>query len=119
MNPSNRQPQTDKLLSSWKEIASCLNRGVRTVQRWEQYGLPIRRPAGAGTNVVMAMESDLHRWVKQWREKQNSNRADHDVERLEVRLSILREHIRGIDVRLADLQRRLDNLQPIELPRAS
>ena len=118
MNPLNCQPQTDKLLSSWKEIASCLNRGVRTVQRWEQYGLPIRRPAGAGTNVVMAMESELHRWVRQWREKQNSNH-DHDVERLQARLSVVKEQFREIDVRLAELQRRLDNLQPIELQQAS
>ena len=31
-------------LDSWKEIATFLNRGVRTVQRWEATeGLPVRR----------------------------------------------------------------------------
>jgi len=32
------------ILSGWKEIASYLHCGVRTVQRWEMDGLPIRRP---------------------------------------------------------------------------
>jgi hypothetical protein len=31
-------------LDSWKEIASYLGRGVRTVQRWEcEEGLPVHR----------------------------------------------------------------------------
>jgi len=33
------------ILSGWKEIASYLHCGVRTVQRWEVDGLPIYRPA--------------------------------------------------------------------------
>jgi hypothetical protein len=33
------------LLSCWKDIASYMYSGVRTVQRWEQHvGLPVRRP---------------------------------------------------------------------------
>ena len=32
------------ILTSWKEIASHLNYAVRTAQRWEQHGLPVRRP---------------------------------------------------------------------------
>jgi hypothetical protein len=31
----------DDLLNSWKEIAAYLNRGIRTVQRWEaELGMP-------------------------------------------------------------------------------
>ena len=37
-------------LNSWKEIATYMDRGVRTVQRWENGGLPIRR-VGAGTRA--------------------------------------------------------------------
>src|SRR4051812_44515354 len=33
-----------KVLQSWKEIAHYVNRGVRTVQRWEAlFGLPVHR----------------------------------------------------------------------------
>ena len=32
------------MLTSWKEIASHLNCAVRTAQRWERHGLPVRRP---------------------------------------------------------------------------
>ena len=47
-----------RIFSSWKEIAAFLGRGVRTVQRWETtLGLPIRRPNGYGSNVVVASES--------------------------------------------------------------
>lgn len=35
------------VLNSWKEVATYLGRGIRTVQRWErELGLPIRRPRG-------------------------------------------------------------------------
>jgi hypothetical protein len=37
------------LLSCWKDIASYMGSGVRTVQRWEQHaGLPVRRPTSHG-----------------------------------------------------------------------
>jgi hypothetical protein len=55
----------DQLLSSWKEIAVYLGRGVRTVQRLEQKrGLPVRRPYGANTQIVLARTSDLDRWMQ-------------------------------------------------------
>ena len=38
-----------EVFSGWKDIASYLGKGIRTIQRYEQtLGLPIRRPA-AGT----------------------------------------------------------------------
>jgi len=56
---------SDDLLNSWKEIAVYLNRGVRTVQRWElTLGLPVRRPAGKTRSAVIAMRSELDQWVK-------------------------------------------------------
>jgi DNA-binding transcriptional regulator YiaG len=40
--------QDSTVLSSWKDIAQYLGKGVRTVQRWERHlGLPVRRPTGA------------------------------------------------------------------------
>lgn len=54
----------NKMLSSWKEIAHFFGKGVRTVQRWEKtLDLPIRRPPGAPSNVVLARTSDLEAWM--------------------------------------------------------
>ena len=53
------------VLSSWKEIGNYLGRGVRTVQRWEQeFGLPIRRPAGPARHSVIAMPDELDAWTR-------------------------------------------------------
>ena len=52
------------VLTSWKEIASYMGKGVRTVQRWEQeFGLPVRRPMGSDKKAVLARPSDLDSWV--------------------------------------------------------
>lgn len=53
-----------EVLNSWKEIASYLGRGVRTVQRWEHdLGLPVRRPRGNDRSAVIALKPDLDRWL--------------------------------------------------------
>jgi len=51
------------ILSGWKEIAAHLNRGVRTVQRWEAMGLPICRAQGAKRTAVSAFSEDLDAWL--------------------------------------------------------
>ena len=54
-----------KILNSWKEIAAYLNRGVRTVQRWErERGLPIRRPRGKPRSAVLAIVGDIEAWME-------------------------------------------------------
>jgi uncharacterized sporulation protein YeaH/YhbH (DUF444 family) len=53
----------EQLLTSWKEIARYLSKGVRTVQRWErELNLPVRRPAES-RHIVVATCSDLDQWV--------------------------------------------------------
>jgi hypothetical protein len=53
-----------KVLSSWKEIAAYLSKGVRTVQRWEeQFGLPVSRPTKAQKGFVLASTDKLDRWL--------------------------------------------------------
>jgi CheY-like chemotaxis protein len=53
-----------KVLTSWKEIAGYLGRGVRTVQRYEaRFGLPVRRPAGTDRSGVMAVSDELDQWL--------------------------------------------------------
>ena len=50
-------------LESWKEIASHLNRDVRTVQRWAQTrSLPVRRLPGGEMARVYALQSELDAW---------------------------------------------------------
>jgi hypothetical protein len=55
-----------EVLNSWKEVATYLGRGVRTVQRWEQeLGLPVRRPRGKSRSAVIAFKSELDAWLHQ------------------------------------------------------
>lgn len=53
-----------ELLSGWKDIATYLKKGVRTVQRYERdFGLPVRRPAGIARGSVLATKAELDAWV--------------------------------------------------------
>ena len=53
------------LLNSWKEIASYLGRGVRTVQRWEtELALPVHRPHHRSRSIVIASRSELNNWLR-------------------------------------------------------
>jgi hypothetical protein len=57
------EPSQD-ILNSWKEISQYMNRGIRTVQRWErELGLPVRRPRGKGRSAVIAVRSELDHWL--------------------------------------------------------
>jgi hypothetical protein len=58
-------PEESTVLSSWKDIARYLGKGVRTVQRWEQQlGLPVRRPVGASQkSAVLLYRHDVDAWL--------------------------------------------------------
>jgi hypothetical protein len=52
------------VLTSWKDIARYMGKGVRTLQRWERdFGLPVRRPQGSSKKAVLARPRDLDAWV--------------------------------------------------------
>jgi hypothetical protein len=54
------------VLNSWKEIASYLGRGIRTVQRYErECRLPVRRLPGKPRSSVLALRQELDRWVRE------------------------------------------------------
>jgi len=54
-NPLMAADSKDRL-DSWKEIAAFLNRGVRTVQRWEaSEGLPVHRHQHQKLGSVFAL----------------------------------------------------------------
>jgi hypothetical protein len=55
-----------RILSSWKEIANYLGKGVRTVQRWEgTIGLPVRRPTAGNSSIVLAYTAEIDEWLNQ------------------------------------------------------
>jgi len=55
---------TISVLNSWKEIASYLGRGVRTVQRYEdELRLPVLRVPGKSHGSVLAYKADLDSWL--------------------------------------------------------
>ena len=52
-------------LESWKQIAAYLNRGVRTVRRWEtQEGLPVHRHMHRSLGSVFAFKSEIDAWLE-------------------------------------------------------
>lgn len=76
-------------LSSWKEIAQYVGKGVRTVQRWErEAGLPVRRPQGEGKGRVLAFPSEIDGWMHSAFTR-NDNDEDSDVSGLRARVEQL------------------------------
>lgn len=62
---TNNGMMSSEVLNSWKEIATYVGRGVRTVQRWEaELGFPIRRPAGKGRSTVIALRAEIDLWLR-------------------------------------------------------
>ena len=52
------------ILNSWKEIAAYLDRGVRTVQRWErELRLPVHRIGKGSRSPVYASVPELKFWL--------------------------------------------------------
>ena len=52
-----------RILTTWKQIAAYLSRGIRTAQRWElSYGLPVRR-AGEEASVY-AFADEIDAWLQ-------------------------------------------------------
>lgn len=53
-----------KVLTSWKEIAQYLGKGVRTVQRWEaDFALPVRRAQSSRHRAILAIPEELDYWL--------------------------------------------------------
>jgi hypothetical protein len=53
-----------KALSGWKQIATHLNQGVRTAQRWERLGLPVHRMGKGKRAPVIAFAEELDEWER-------------------------------------------------------
>lgn len=51
------------ILTGWKQISKHLGYGIRTVQRWERKGLPVKRVTGGPRSPVVANSEDLDGWM--------------------------------------------------------
>ena len=56
-------PDANRRLESWKEIAAYLGKTVRTTQRWEAEGLPVRREVHGSRGYIFAYTSELDAWL--------------------------------------------------------
>jgi TolB-like protein/Tfp pilus assembly protein PilF len=62
-SPVTDEPAKEDRLDSWKEIATFLKRGVRTVQRWEkEEGFPVHRHQHAKLGSIYALRSEVRAW---------------------------------------------------------
>ncbi len=109
----------NKMLSSWKEIAHFFGKGVRTVQRWEKtLDLPIRRPPGAPSNVVLARTSDLEEWMhRSAAAREAVSQQDPQVDALQNAISELEVEIRslaGVTPQPVEASAEKSTAQPLE-----
>ena len=92
------------ILNGWKEIANYVSRGVRTVQRWERFGLPVHRPAGQERTAVFALGHELDQWLLS-----RPTLAGMDDDELIVRrLESLRAEVQRLEMQLASRRGLLD-----------
>jgi hypothetical protein len=62
-------------LDGWKDIAACLGRDVRTVQRWEKsLGLPVQRVQDSKSGSVYAFRSEIDAWRRERGRKTSQER---------------------------------------------
>jgi hypothetical protein len=95
MNNEQRKAAPHEFLSGWKDIANYLDKGVRTVQRYEHdMGLPVRRPGGKPRGSVIATVAEIAAWVtaRQSREELQLSRqptTSHSVDVDAIRSNVL------------------------------
>jgi predicted nuclease with TOPRIM domain len=95
-----RAKMENPTLQSWKEIARYLNRGVRTVQRWEHFGLPVHRPAGHDRSAVFALKQEVDAWLV----RSGTSHAKETITGLEEEVSQLRAECARLKARLDELE---------------
>jgi len=89
-------PQQRPMLTSWKEVASYLGKGVRTVQRWESdLGLPVRRPNDTARQIRVSPDALDHWLSTRWsctRREYDKMSADQAIEIRALRKSLSELH---------------------------
>jgi excisionase family DNA binding protein len=96
-----------QVLSSWKEIARYLGKGVRTVQRWEACErLPVHRP---GQGLVLAYAEELDTWVRAeaGRDEGDTGQLQLEITRLQIEIARLKEESAALAAQLRAAQTEL------------
>jgi hypothetical protein len=99
------------VLTSWKEIAVYLSKGVRTVQRWERLGLPVHRPS-VDAHIIIAFPAEIEEWLRK-----TPVASSGELGRLQSRLSELESENEQLRQQIAELTGRVpldarDRVQP-------
>jgi hypothetical protein len=83
---ANDQPSRRRVLASWKDIATYVGRGVRTVQRWESaLDLPVRRSGALRKSAVVAFTDEIDSWFDARFKKRVRGISQSDLQRLRKR----------------------------------
>jgi hypothetical protein len=97
---------SSQVLTSWKEIASHLGKGVRTVQRWErELGLPVRRPSNS-RHIIVAVPSELDEWVLNLQRAGSKHACNCSEELAQTRqiLGALRNEVARLEAKVKEMQ---------------
>jgi hypothetical protein len=98
-------------LTSWKEIAQYLQKGVRTVQRWEQFmGLPVRRLNGRKKGTVLAFSDEIDVWMRSYSEDDGKS----ELELLRKELAEVKNQNRLLRARLERAERAIQFNETVE-----
>lgn len=98
------------LLNGWKEIANHIQRGVRTVQRWERVGLPVKRINKSVRSPVIANSEEVDDWLAKW-QKNRSADAHLLIEIAKARRSQLEKRAEALRKKVAELTQRAEVLK--------
>ena len=94
------------ILTGWKEISKYLRYGVRTVQRWERKGLPVKRVNNSPRSPVVADSDELEAWILHRR-----TLPPGAPQKLFDNLQRARELSREVQRNRKELQRKLETLR--------
>jgi hypothetical protein len=98
---SSSDQQLKAVLTSWKDIAEYLGKGVRTVQRWEdELGLPIHRTREGFKSAILAVPEEIDAWVQSLKSEDNQKR-EALIQSLRSENQRLRHELKRALVRLA------------------
>jgi tetratricopeptide (TPR) repeat protein len=82
-------------LDSWKEIASYLDREVRTVQNWEKReGLPVHRHFHTQLGTVFAFRSEIEAWGQRKAAEQQGTVSTQTVVDQDIRSGLIDRRVR-------------------------
>jgi hypothetical protein len=87
----NQQPVRRRVLASWKDIATYVGKGVRTVQRWESVlDFPVRRSGVLGKSAIVAFTDEIDSWFDARFKKSVPGRSQSKLQELRKRNAELR-----------------------------